>query len=65
MNGENGNKDFQDNLKKNPNISNRVQGSQTPENTSYLVTILIFALLSIIIASIFALKFKRRKYESS
>ncbi|WP_461612391.1 CotH kinase family protein [Clostridium sp. Marseille-QA1073] len=77
--GENGNKDFQDNLDKNPNIDNenmkdnqfgrgpkdRIQGAQTPQNTSYLVTILIFSLLSIIIASIFALKFKRKKYQSS
>ncbi|WP_454054648.1 CotH kinase family protein [Clostridium sp. Marseille-Q7071] len=79
MKEENRNKDFQDNLDKNPNIDNenmkdnqfgrgpkdRIQGSETPQNTSYLVTILIFSLLSIIIASIFALKFKRKKYQSS
>ncbi len=42
-----------------------IHGAQTPQNTSYLATILIFSLLSIIITSIFALKFKRKKYQSS
>lgn len=60
MKGENG-KDNQ--LDRGP--KDRLQGAQTPQNTSYLVTILIFSLLSIIIASIFALKFKKRKYQSS